>query len=81
MAAAAADTMVRDGAIVDAWLSATGAQLTYFGLMQLHVALRERELAVFFRNNHFSTVFKHEGELYLLITDLGYQHEVSEYRV
>ncbi|XP_019422808.1 PREDICTED: ubiquitin carboxyl-terminal hydrolase MINDY-2-like isoform X2 [Lupinus angustifolius] len=34
--------------------------------------LKEREICVFFRNNHFSTMFKFEGELYLLATDQGY---------
>ncbi|BBH03283.1 Protein of unknown function D [Prunus dulcis] len=34
--------------------------------------LKERELCVFFRNNHFSTMFKFNGELYLLATDQGY---------
>ena len=84
-AAAAADddeatrlaTVRAEGQLVDAWLSQTGAQLTYYGLLQLHTALRESELAVFFRNNHFSTIFKRNGELYLLITDLGYQHEAG----
>lgn len=37
--------------------------------------VRERQLCVFFRNNHFSTMFKYEGKLYLLITDLGYARE------
>ncbi len=34
-------------------------------------------LAVFFRNNHFSVLFKHSGtgELYLLVTDQGYLTE------
>ena len=30
---------------------------------------------VFFRNNHFSTLFRFEGALYSLVTDLGYLHE------
>ena len=37
--------------------------------------MRERQLAVFFRNNHFSTLFRLEGALYSLVTDLGYLHE------
>ena len=32
---------------------------------------------VFFRNNHFSTLTKHGGELYLLATDIGYLHETD----
>ena len=33
------------------------------------------ELAVFFRNNHFATITKHGGELYLLATDVGFARE------
>ena len=28
-----------------------------------------------FRNNHFSTLFKFDDALYLLVTDQGYLHE------
>ncbi len=30
-----------------------------------------------FRNNHFSTVILHEGVLYSLVTDVGFQHRDS----
>jgi hypothetical protein len=46
-------------------------QLTYRGLIRLHEILREGEYAVFFRNNHFSTITKHDGVLYVLVTDEG----------
>ena len=52
------------------------SQLSYHGLTRLHERLRANQLAVFFRNNHFNTLFKHEdGALYLLVTDLGYLRE------
>jgi hypothetical protein len=38
---------------------------------------KENELAVFFRNNHFSTLTKHGEHLYLLATDIGYLHEAD----
>jgi hypothetical protein len=41
----------------------------------------EGELAVFFRNNHFSTLLKHGGRVFLLLTDLGFgsvEHAVWE---
>jgi len=64
-----------EGAIVEQFINKTASQLTYFGLLELHNNIRERQLCVFFRNNHFCTLFKDEGKLYLLVTDLGYQHE------
>ena len=39
--------------------------------------VNENELAVFFRNNHFSTLTKHGGTLFLLATDIGYLHEAD----
>ncbi|KAF9586800.1 hypothetical protein IFM89_039979 [Coptis chinensis] len=36
-----------------------------------HNGPKERELCVFFRNNHFTTMFKFKGELYLLALDQG----------
>lgn len=43
--------------------------MTYHGLVCLHEGVRERELCVLFRNNHFSTLFKLDNQLYLLMTD------------
>jgi hypothetical protein len=37
--------------------------------------MQERELCVFFRNNHFNTMFRFEGQLYILVTDQGYLHQ------
>ena len=42
---------------------------------KLHRVTPERQLFVFFRNNHFSTLLKKNGELYLLVTDMGYLRE------
>ena len=47
-------------------------QLTYHGLAELSTTLKEGELAVFFRNNHFSTVHRSGGQLFLLVTDQGF---------
>jgi len=63
---------VIEAEVCRAFLEETKSQLTYHGLMELHEKVRERQLCVFFRNNHFSTMFKLEGSIYLLLTDLGY---------
>ena len=61
-----------EGNIIKQFLDETSHQLTYVGLTELHSYLQEGHLCVFFRNNHFATLTKHEGVLYLLVTDLGY---------
>ncbi|RDX67189.1 Ubiquitin carboxyl-terminal hydrolase MINDY-2, partial [Mucuna pruriens] len=60
------------GELIKSFLRNNASQLTISGLFCLQDGLKERELCVFFRNNHFSTMFKFEGELYLLATDQGY---------
>ena len=61
--------------MLDAFLESSASQLTRAGLRDARDAVKERELAVFFRNNHFATVFKLDGALYLLATDQGYLRE------
>ena len=67
--------LCREGEIIEQFLSSTASQLTYIGLAALHQNIRERQFAVFFRNNHFSTIFMMQSQLFLLVTDLGYQNE------
>ncbi|CAN6580759.1 unnamed protein product [Malus baccata var. baccata] len=62
----------QQGELVRTFLKNNASQLTFYGLFCLQEGLKERELCVFFRNNHFSTLFKFNGELYLLATDQGY---------
>jgi hypothetical protein len=69
------ETIIREGIILQEWLQGSASQLSYHGLERLHAELSESELCVFFRNNHFATLTKHAGELYLLVTDLGYARE------
>ncbi|KDO63619.1 hypothetical protein CISIN_1g036470mg [Citrus sinensis] len=62
----------QQGELIKSFLKNNANQLTFYGLFCLQDGLKERELCVFFRNNHFSTMFKYDGELYLLATDQGY---------
>ncbi|XP_076948881.1 uncharacterized protein LOC143621299 [Bidens hawaiensis] len=41
----------------------------------LQEGLEEQKLCVFFRNNHFNTMFRYIGELYILVTDEGYMDQ------
>jgi hypothetical protein len=40
------------------FLEESASQLTYHGLCELNAKMGNGELAVFFRNNHFSTIYK-----------------------
>ncbi|NWQ70688.1 MINY1 hydrolase, partial [Neopipo cinnamomea] len=68
-------SLVSEGLVAEQFLEATASQLTYHGLCELTAAAPEGELGVFFRNNHFSTITKHKGHLYLLVTDQGFLRE------
>ncbi|XP_060030433.1 ubiquitin carboxyl-terminal hydrolase MINDY-2 isoform X2 [Erinaceus europaeus] len=67
--------LVSEGFVAEQFLSSTATQLTYHGLCELTSTVQEGELCVFFRNNHFSTMTKHKGLLYLLVTDQGFLTE------
>ncbi|ESO09981.1 hypothetical protein HELRODRAFT_73057 [Helobdella robusta] len=61
--------------IAEEFLNATASQLTYHGLCELASALRDSDMGVLFRNNHFHTLLKHDGALYVLATDQGFLNE------
>lgn len=68
------------GAAIEHFLQDSASQLTYEGLVQLHAELEERAVAVFFRNNHFSTLVKvsarqYQGCVFLLATDEGFKEQ------
>lgn len=69
-----AQKVLEEGLIVQDFLDRTASQLSYDGLLALHGAVRERQLAVFFRNSHFNTLLKYQGDLYLLCTDIAFAH-------
>ena len=61
--------------MAEQFLDESASQLTYHGICELNAGMKEGELAVFFRNNHFSTMVKEGGVLYLLVTDQGFLHQ------
>ena len=48
----------RVGLLIQQFLDDNRSQLTYYGLLKLNEAMHEDQLAVLFRNNHFSTIWK-----------------------
>lgn len=54
------------------WLNDNASQITQYGIERLYQKIKEKEYAVFFRNNHFSTLLKYKDVLYLLVTDQGF---------
>ncbi|CAL8293065.1 unnamed protein product [Merluccius merluccius] len=66
---------VSEGLVAEQFLESTATQLSYHGLCELSSNAQEGQLSVFFRNNHFSTMIKHQGHLYLLVTDQGFLGE------
>jgi hypothetical protein len=65
-------TKATRGSIIHSFLERSAHQLTQFGLTVLHEYVKEGDMVVFFRNNHFNTLTKYNGSLYLLVTDFGY---------
>eukprot|EP01117_Protostelium_nocturnum_P008456 TRINITY_DN3026_c0_g1_i3.p1 TRINITY_DN3026_c0_g1~~TRINITY_DN3026_c0_g1_i3.p1 ORF type:complete len:385 (-),score=141.31 TRINITY_DN3026_c0_g1_i3:133-1287(-) len=67
--------IIIEASVIDQFMAASPSQLTYNGLYQLHEHLQENSLSVFFRANHFATIIKYKGDLYVLITDAGFRNE------
>ena len=44
--------------MIEKFLRESASQLTFFGLYKLHDDIDDEEFCVFFRNNHFSTLYK-----------------------
>ncbi|CAE7784312.1 mindy1 [Symbiodinium pilosum] len=63
---------LEEGLLIKEFLDRTQTQISPEGLLALQWAVRERQLAVFFRNSHFNTLLKFEGQLYLLCTDIAF---------
>jgi len=68
------ESMLAAGVWLEQWLEETRTQSTPQGLRRLMETVRERELCILFRNNHFSTIFKHSsGGLCALLTDISFE--------
>lgn len=68
----------QDVLIIKSFLSASATQLTPWGLQTIRQAMRPGSVAILFRNDHFSTLYRHPHthELLTLVTDAGYaNHE------
>ena len=70
-------TKVSQSLVAQQFLEESASQLTYHGLCELNTVMKEGQLAVFFRNNHFSTMYKQGAGLYLLVTDQGFLHQLD----
>ena len=69
------DAAMRDALLIQEFFHQNPSQLTVFGLSSIIDGLPDRQLAVFFRNNHFNVVLKSDAGLFLLVTDQGYLWE------
>lgn len=68
----------QDVLTIKSFLSASATQLTPWGLQTIRQAMRPGSVAILFRNDHFSTLYRHPHthELLTLVTDAGYaNHE------
>ncbi|RUS90629.1 hypothetical protein EGW08_001626 [Elysia chlorotica] len=69
------EEMVTQALTAEQFLERSASQLTYHGLAELSSVVKENELCVFFRNNHFNSLYRHNNELFLLVTDQGFLTE------
>ena len=65
---------LEDIASVKYFLSSTATQLTGYGLDTMTDTMAPGSIAILFRNDHFSTLYRHpkSGQLLTLVTDMGY---------
>ncbi|XP_018028095.1 ubiquitin carboxyl-terminal hydrolase MINDY-1 [Hyalella azteca] len=71
------DLLIMKAVLCEEFLQCTSSQLTVHGLFALGSTMRDQEVAVLFRNNHFSTIYKHKEQLYQLLTDQGFLTEAA----
>ncbi|KAK9414857.1 hypothetical protein SUNI508_10800 [Seiridium unicorne] len=59
---------------IRSWLNSSATQLTQWGLEVITKAIQPGTFAILFRNDHFSTLYRHPQtqQLFTLVTDAGY---------
>ncbi|KAK6457367.1 uncharacterized protein RJT20DRAFT_39825 [Scheffersomyces xylosifermentans] len=71
-------SLAQDKEYIKKWIDLNRTQLTKIGLNRLNYEIAPEEFIIFFRNNHFNTLFKKsDSEFYLLITDSSFQDKSS----
>jgi len=65
---------LEDIATIKAFFASNATQLTPYGLERITTSLAPGSVAILFRNDHFSTLYRHPDTLQLLqlVTDMGY---------
>ena len=64
-------TLLADSSHARDFLESSATQLTPYGLRTLR-ALPDRTVAILFRNDHFSTIYIRNANIYSLVTDAGF---------
>ncbi|KAI0130976.1 hypothetical protein F4814DRAFT_404377 [Daldinia grandis] len=66
--------LYQDIIIIKSFLSTSATQLTPWGLEVITKAIRPGTVSILFRNDHFSTLYRHPQtqKLFTLVTDAGY---------
>jgi hypothetical protein len=67
-------TLFTDLIAIKEFLTQWPTQLTTFGLETIQKSMEPAQIGILFRNDHFSTLYKHPrtGQLLTLVTDAGY---------
>ncbi|PBP23815.1 hypothetical protein BUE80_DR005436 [Diplocarpon rosae] len=65
---------LEDIATIKAFFASNATQLTPYGLATITASIAPGSVAILFRNDHFSTLYRHPSTLQLLqlVTDMGY---------
>ncbi len=66
--------LLQDISSIKSFLESYPTQITPYGLEVINESLYPAGSAILFRNDHFSTIYKHPetGQLFTLVTDVGY---------